>query len=64
MKKPKKKGFLTDKEIEQRLQEIEEKRNKRKRRLVKRVRDPETGEVIETIVLAELDWTYDKDSNS
>jgi hypothetical protein len=33
-------------------------------RLVKRVRDPETGKVIETIVLAELDWKYNKDSNS
>jgi len=33
-------------------------------RLVKRIRDPETGEVIETIVLGELDWTYTKDSNS
>jgi len=33
-------------------------------RLIKRVRDPETGRVIETIVLAELDWTYNKDSNS
>jgi len=64
MKKPKKKGVLTDKEIEQMLQEIEEKKKKRKMRLVKRVRDPETGKVIETIVLDELDWKYNKDSNS
>jgi len=60
----KKKGVLTDKEIEQILQEIEEKKKKRKMRLVKRVRDPETGKVIETIVLDELDWKYNKDSNS
>lgn len=57
----KKKGVLTDTEIEQKLQEIEEKEKKRKMRLVKKVRDPETGKVI---VLAELDWKSNKDSNS